>query len=207
MTLGQERSINRYYDPTTDQFLSVDPLVDSTGQPYVFTNDNPLNATDPLGLKGAPGMTCIAMTVKACNAQGRAAVARLEKVGFNPVVLGILLGVVSVATGGAGLVLAGGIEAASATTIGVLEFTAVASGTGAQLLDANACLHGSLQACGGAFLGGIGSLSGGASLPIFGLSKATQYRLGAISLNAGIIGTTYDTVLAILHSIFSGKRK
>jgi hypothetical protein len=23
-----------------------------TGQPYVFTNDNPLNATDPLGLKG-----------------------------------------------------------------------------------------------------------------------------------------------------------
>jgi len=42
--------INRYYDPTTDQFLSVDPLVDQTGQPYVFTNDNPLNSTDPLGL-------------------------------------------------------------------------------------------------------------------------------------------------------------
>jgi hypothetical protein len=32
--------------------LSVDPVVDQTGQPYVFTNDNPLNATDPLGLKG-----------------------------------------------------------------------------------------------------------------------------------------------------------
>ena len=44
--------INRYYDPTTDQFLSVDPMVDSTGQPYVFANDNPLNGTDPLGLKG-----------------------------------------------------------------------------------------------------------------------------------------------------------
>jgi hypothetical protein len=29
--------------------LSVDPLVDQTGQPYVFTNDDPLNATDPLG--------------------------------------------------------------------------------------------------------------------------------------------------------------
>jgi uncharacterized protein RhaS with RHS repeats len=42
--------INRYYDPTTDQFLSVDPLVDQTGQPYEFTNDNPLNAEDPLGL-------------------------------------------------------------------------------------------------------------------------------------------------------------
>jgi RHS repeat-associated protein len=44
--------INRYYDPATDQFISVDPAVALTDQPYVFTNDNPLNATDPLGLKG-----------------------------------------------------------------------------------------------------------------------------------------------------------
>jgi RHS repeat-associated protein len=43
--------INRYYDPSTDQFLSVDPDVVTTDQPYVFTNDDPLNATDPLGLK------------------------------------------------------------------------------------------------------------------------------------------------------------
>ncbi len=43
-------AINCYYDPTTNQFLSVDPAVAQTNQPYVFTNDNPLNATDPLGL-------------------------------------------------------------------------------------------------------------------------------------------------------------
>ncbi len=49
-----DRTINRYYDPTTDQFLSVDPKVAVTNQPYVFTNDNPLNATDPLGLSGGP---------------------------------------------------------------------------------------------------------------------------------------------------------
>jgi RHS repeat-associated protein len=42
--------INRYYDPTTDQFLSVDPDVATTDQPYVFTDDDPLNAEDPLGL-------------------------------------------------------------------------------------------------------------------------------------------------------------
>jgi hypothetical protein len=30
----------------------VDPLVARTDQPYAFTNDDPLNATDPLGLKG-----------------------------------------------------------------------------------------------------------------------------------------------------------
>jgi RHS repeat-associated protein len=43
-------SINRYYDPTTDQFLTVDPALAQTNQPYVFVNDNPINATDPLGL-------------------------------------------------------------------------------------------------------------------------------------------------------------
>lgn len=42
--------INRYYDPTTDQFLSIDPAVTSTNQPYAFTNDDPLNVEDPLGL-------------------------------------------------------------------------------------------------------------------------------------------------------------
>ena len=42
--------VDRYYDPATDQFLSVDPDVAETGQPYAFTGDDPLNATDPLGL-------------------------------------------------------------------------------------------------------------------------------------------------------------
>ncbi len=42
--------INRYYDPSTGQFISVDPLVAETGQPYAFTGDDPLNRTDPLGL-------------------------------------------------------------------------------------------------------------------------------------------------------------
>jgi RHS repeat-associated protein len=42
--------INRYYDPSTDQFLSIDPLLRVTDQPYLFTGDNPLNRTDPLGL-------------------------------------------------------------------------------------------------------------------------------------------------------------
>jgi RHS repeat-associated protein len=48
-TTGLIYLINRYYDPTTDQFMSVDPKVATTNQPYVFTNDNPLNAVDPLG--------------------------------------------------------------------------------------------------------------------------------------------------------------
>jgi RHS repeat-associated protein len=42
--------INRYYDPATGQFMSVDPMVAQTGQPYAYDLDDPLNGTDPLGL-------------------------------------------------------------------------------------------------------------------------------------------------------------
>jgi uncharacterized protein RhaS with RHS repeats len=52
-----QRLVGRYYDPATDQFMSVDPLVGITGQPYAFTADDPTNETDPLGMiiPGGPG--------------------------------------------------------------------------------------------------------------------------------------------------------
>ena len=40
----------RDYDPKTGQFLTVDPALDSTHQPYAYTGNNPLQRTDPLGL-------------------------------------------------------------------------------------------------------------------------------------------------------------
>jgi RHS repeat-associated protein len=46
---GEVYLVNRYYDPLTGQFLSVDPLVAVTEQPYVYTAGNPVNRTDPLG--------------------------------------------------------------------------------------------------------------------------------------------------------------
>jgi RHS repeat-associated protein len=49
---GLDYMVNRYYTPTTDQFLSVDPDLPETGQPYAFTTDDPLNLMDPLGLDG-----------------------------------------------------------------------------------------------------------------------------------------------------------
>ena len=42
--------VNRYYDSVTDEFMSIDPEIAITNQPYVFTNDNPLNLEDPVGL-------------------------------------------------------------------------------------------------------------------------------------------------------------
>jgi hypothetical protein len=57
--IARERRVDRYYDPSTDQFLSVDPLVAETGQPYAFVGDDPLNRSDPLGQIPTPcGANC-----------------------------------------------------------------------------------------------------------------------------------------------------
>jgi RHS repeat-associated protein len=42
--------INRYYDPKSGQFISVDPLIIATLQPYFYAGDNPVSSTDPTGL-------------------------------------------------------------------------------------------------------------------------------------------------------------
>lgn len=41
---------NRYQDPTLGTFLSVDPLVSTTGDPYLYANGNPSTFSDPSGL-------------------------------------------------------------------------------------------------------------------------------------------------------------
>lgn len=47
----------RYYDPSTGQFLTRDPLVASTRSAYGYVAGNPLSSIDPTGLssKGAAG--------------------------------------------------------------------------------------------------------------------------------------------------------
>jgi RHS repeat-associated protein len=42
----------RMYDPSTQQFLSVDPLVGITGEPYSYAGNDPINQGDPSGLLG-----------------------------------------------------------------------------------------------------------------------------------------------------------
>lgn len=43
----------RAYDPVTAQFMSVDPMLPTTGTPYTYGSDNPLNISDPSGLCNA----------------------------------------------------------------------------------------------------------------------------------------------------------
>ena len=47
--------VGGYYDPTTGQFLTIDPLLDQTGQPYAYVGGDPVNALDPTGLDGILG--------------------------------------------------------------------------------------------------------------------------------------------------------
>ncbi len=51
---------NRVYDPSTAQFLTVDPAVSITREPYVYGGDNPVNRRDPDGLsaEGLEGVPC-----------------------------------------------------------------------------------------------------------------------------------------------------
>jgi RHS repeat-associated protein len=41
--------IDRYYEPVTGQFISIDPEVSQTQEPYQYADDNPLTNTDPTG--------------------------------------------------------------------------------------------------------------------------------------------------------------
>lgn len=45
---------NRYYDPSTAQFLTRDPLVGATRSAYAYAGQDPLNAIDPAGLSVGP---------------------------------------------------------------------------------------------------------------------------------------------------------
>ncbi|TMC54450.1 MAG: hypothetical protein E6J20_04145 [Chloroflexi bacterium] len=39
----------RYYDPSTAQFVSRDPISPTTKQPYGYVSNNPMNGTDLAG--------------------------------------------------------------------------------------------------------------------------------------------------------------
>jgi RHS repeat-associated protein len=66
-TLGQSGLLYlraRFYDPATAQFLTLDPAVEMTREPYGYAGDNPLRFKDPSGLwfaeeLGDVGIPCI----------------------------------------------------------------------------------------------------------------------------------------------------
>lgn len=98
--------VNRYYDPATDQFLSIDPLVALTGSPYGYAGDNPVNATDPFGLSFLGDISCafdqVANAVGKLAADAGDVIAAVAVVAVVVIVVLAVVVVVTVATGGLG---------------------------------------------------------------------------------------------------------
>ena len=46
--------VNRYYDPISGQFISIDPMAQQTQQPYIYAGDDPINGLDPSGNYAVP---------------------------------------------------------------------------------------------------------------------------------------------------------
>lgn len=49
----------RFYDPSTEQFISRDPIATRTREPYVYVQDTPLNGRDPSGLDPTSHCPCV----------------------------------------------------------------------------------------------------------------------------------------------------
>lgn len=178
----------RYYDPTTGQFINRDPLANTTLAPYYYAADNPINEFDPTGL-------CSVNPFSSSNCAYELAKTAVHYVEHHPVADGVALGVVAVATGGAGLVVEG---SASAIALGV---TSMASGAGATALDGAKCLEGGdTNACIGAGLGatslGLGAPEVLASGDI--IEEAGAFRpLAMAGVTFGAFGTLWDGFTAL----------
>jgi RHS repeat-associated protein len=64
---GLSYLINRYYDPQTGQFISIDPEASVTGQPYEYASADPVSANDPNGL-ASPKTLCLTNSIRHCAA-------------------------------------------------------------------------------------------------------------------------------------------
>jgi uncharacterized protein RhaS with RHS repeats len=86
----------RYYDPTTGQFLTRDPLEAITRSAYGYVGGSPLNASDPLGLCWGPGC----WVESGAKAVGRAAAWAVDHPAI--VAAGVGIAAATIARGGLG---------------------------------------------------------------------------------------------------------
>lgn len=167
---------NRYYDPATAQFISSDPLVDATEQPFAYAADNPLAYTDPAGL-GLLGDILGGLGIALGLAAAATGVGAVIEVG------------VGVALEGAGDALAAEAAAETADTL-----TAWSSGLGfgAAAADIPSCYDDpSFTGCAGAIAGAFGGAAGlGDLFSILNLGDLWP----ALSEGLGVFGTSWDAL-------------
>jgi RHS repeat-associated protein len=203
---GLSYLINRYYDPTTGQFLSVDPLVGETDQPYQYTGDDPINDTDPSGQFPCVSLHCFTDTVSSgyntvkgvvtsgYNTAKGVVTAGASWVGRHKAVAGVALGVTAFVTGGLSL-------AAEGTAAVALGFGSVATGGAATALDLQSCLNhvGPTAAC---VASALGLAATGGALPELGVA-AKLWNEGPAGWKlltgfAGVYAGSWSTLIDIV---------
>jgi len=174
--------IGRYYDPATGQFLSVDPLVDETGQPYAYTGDDPVNNSDPTGMITCGGWIPIGCGV-VTDAQHQ--VSGQVKQVVNGTFGICLSGGIGFGLGGTGQVCF--VESGLGRHLGVTETAGVggqspAAGLSVGIEESNATAPGQLR---GAFGYGNGSVVIG---PDAGITAGGSGFIGNDACNNTIVG-------------------
>jgi RHS repeat-associated protein len=170
---------NRYYDPLTAQFTTVDPDEQTSSSAYGYVSDDPLNDIDPLGLCSMWHPTCLAK--KAMHAASTAVsdtgsamadagehvadatVSAGSYVWNHRVQAGIILGGVALAATGVGAAADLGIlglDIEGTALAGGLDAAAAYGGMASAAVDAGSCVEGDIMACGGAIMGIAGMSSG-----------------------------------------------
>jgi RHS repeat-associated protein len=82
--------INRYYSPSLGQFISVDPDLADTLQPYAYAGDNPVSETDPNGLQAKAVLYKPQCSAVGCTAISKICQPDLKNCGlyWNTILLG-----------------------------------------------------------------------------------------------------------------------
>ncbi len=187
----------RTYDPTTAQFMSVDPINELTRQPYTYALDNPLNLIDPTGLCGFLEVTCY--VEEGAKEVAKGVVAGAEWVGEHPEeAAGIGLGVVSAATGVGAIADVAALSDIGITPVVLGGVSGITGATGAAL-DAQKCFDtGDTASCIGFGLNGTGAGLGlGASLMEAGIidgSAELQKLLEYAGVSTAALGLGVDVL-------------
>jgi hypothetical protein len=168
-------------------------MVNETGQPYAYAVDDPVNQTDPTGDGGYGAyFDEQAATANAdfCHAHSNYCQFGDPSDSTMLIVAGISLGIIALATGGAGLIAVSEVGVGTlSTTLGTVSLV---SGTGAVVIDAQKCRDnpGLNAAC---VATGLGALSVFMAIPElavgYGLIAEPEFQeLLALNFGGVIIG-------------------
>lgn len=220
--------INRYYNPETAQFLSVDPEAAATNSRYKYVADNPVNGIDPLGLCDSNPFSggfwsngnCLSGLVGGPDGGGGESIHGV----INSIagLAGAVAGSTAIVLGGGELIVGAYASATGAETVfGVASSDLVAS-LGSQattasviaaLADVPACFEKlAFDNCLGAVTGGLSGALGYAALlnefdtlgnQVTGLSALSgALRIGGMGF--GLFTLTWDVGRGVYEGLGSG---